>query len=74
MMAYRNIGQDWQFTQEEMQFNEEQIELLQKYYDANGLLIKCLMSDCFFTREVRDKIEDELFLPIVEIEKRKEQK
>nr|WP_293106912.1 NACHT domain-containing NTPase [Okeania sp. SIO2F4] len=74
MIAYRNIGHDWQLTEEEMQFNEEQIELLQKYYDANGLLIECLMSDCFVTREVRDKIEDELFLPIVEIEKRKEQK
>ncbi|OZH51720.1 hypothetical protein AFK68_29130 [Hydrocoleum sp. CS-953] len=72
MMAYRNIGHDWQLTQEEMQFNEEQIELLQKYYDANGLLIECLMSDCFVANEVRDKIEYELFLPIAEIEKRKE--
>ncbi|WP_371357628.1 NACHT domain-containing NTPase, partial [Hydrocoleum sp. CS-953] len=52
MMAYRNIGHDWQLTQEEMQFNEEQIELLQKYYDANGLLIECLMSDCFVANEV----------------------
>ncbi|WP_324235757.1 NACHT domain-containing protein [Okeania sp.] len=74
MMAYRNIGHDWQLTQEQMQFNEEKIELLQKYYDANELLIECLMSDYFVTREVRNKIEEELFLPIAEIEKRKEQK
>ncbi|WP_293131147.1 NACHT domain-containing protein [Okeania sp. SIO3I5] len=74
MMESRDLGYKWQFTQEKMQFNEEQIELLQKYYDANGILIECLMSDCFVTREVRDKIEDELFLPIAEIEKRKELK
>ena len=72
MMEYRNIGHDWQFTQEEMQFSEQQIELLQEYYDANSLLIECLISDCFVTREVRNKIEDELFLPIAEIEKMKE--
>ncbi|MDY7006846.1 MAG: hypothetical protein SWX82_23710 [Cyanobacteriota bacterium] len=57
-----------------MQFSQEQIELLQKYYDANGIIIECLISDCFVTREVRNKIEDELFLPIAEIEKSKEQK
>ena len=74
MMKYRNIGYDWQFTQEEMQFSQEQIELLQKYYDANSFLIECLISDCSVTPEVRNKIEDELFLPIAEIEKRKEQK
>ncbi len=50
------------------------ITILQKYYDANVILIECLRSDCFVTREVRNKIQDELFLPIAEIEKRKEQK
>ena len=42
MIAYRNIGHDWQFTQEQMQFREKQIELLEKHYNANGLLIEYL--------------------------------
>ncbi|NES06649.1 MAG: hypothetical protein F6K22_29820 [Okeania sp. SIO2F4] len=67
IIKHRDISHNWQFI-------SSQIELLQKYYDANVILIECLRSDCFLTREVRDKIEDELFLPMAEIEKRKEQK
>ncbi|MBW4680457.1 MAG: NACHT domain-containing NTPase [Microcoleus vaginatus WJT46-NPBG5] len=62
MIKYRNIGHDWQF-------NEQQEKLLEQYYDANLLLIDCLNSDCYVSREVRQEIEDTLLLPIAEIEK-----
>ncbi|MEH2279870.1 MAG: NACHT domain-containing NTPase [Nostoc sp.] len=54
------IGDDWQFS-------KEQKELLQQYYDANKLLVDCLNSDCYVSREVRQQIEDTLLLPIAEI-------
>ena len=64
MIEYRNIGYDWQFS-------EEQKELLQQYYDASKLLVDCINSNCVVSYEVRGKIEDMLLLPIAEIEKRK---
>ncbi|MEA5551867.1 NACHT domain-containing NTPase [Anabaena cylindrica UHCC 0172] len=60
---YHNIFRDWQFS-------DEQDELLLQYYDANLLLIDCLNSDCYVSREVRQYIEDNLLLPMSEIEKR----
>ncbi|HEY9728630.1 MAG TPA: hypothetical protein V6D50_19455, partial [Chroococcales cyanobacterium] len=66
MIKYCNIGYDWQF-------NEEQIELLRQYYDANEFLLQCLDSDCYVSREVRQEIEETLLLPIAEIEKRQQQ-
>jgi predicted NACHT family NTPase len=66
MIVHRNIGHDWQFT-------PEQKQLLQKYYDANLLLVECLNSDCYISRPIRQEIEDTLLLPIAEIEKRKTQ-
>ncbi|MBO1071031.1 MAG: hypothetical protein HEQ13_17455 [Dolichospermum sp. DEX189] len=60
MIKYRNIGHDWQFS-------EEQKELLQKYHDANNFLLECLNSDCYVSRDVRQYIEDTLLLPIAEI-------
>ncbi|NEO98240.1 MAG: NACHT domain-containing protein [Symploca sp. SIO2E9] len=62
MIKYRNIGHDWQFT-------DQQKELLWQYYYANQLLSDCLHSDCYLSREVREAIEETLFLPIAEIEK-----
>jgi predicted NACHT family NTPase len=56
MVQYRNIGHDWRFTQ-------AQKELLQQYYDANQLLVACLNSDCYVSREVRNAIEARLLLP-----------
>jgi hypothetical protein len=57
MITYRDIGHDWQFT-------NEQKKLLQQYYDANLLLIQCLNSDCcYVSRHVRQSIEDTLLLP-----------
>ncbi|MGH8003066.1 MAG: NACHT domain-containing protein [Brasilonema sp.] len=59
----RNIGHDWQFSNVQQQ-------LLQQYYDANKLLVDCLNSDCYISREVRQEIEETLLLPMSEIEKR----
>ncbi|MEJ6481358.1 NACHT domain-containing NTPase [Nostoc punctiforme UO1] len=66
MIKYRNIGHDWQFS-------NEQKELLQQYYDANQLLVDCLNSDCYVSREVRQQIEDTLLLPLAEIKQRQKQ-
>ncbi|WP_248277527.1 NACHT domain-containing NTPase [Brasilonema sp. UFV-L1] len=63
MIEHRNIGHDWQFS-------EAQKQLLQQYYDANKLLVDCLNSDCYVSREVRQEIEETLLLPMAEIEKR----
>ncbi|WP_309729252.1 NACHT domain-containing NTPase [Chamaesiphon sp. OTE_75_metabat_556] len=57
MIEHRNIGHDWQFT-------KAQKALLQKYYDANKLLVDCLNSDCYVNREVGAEIEASLLLPI----------
>lgn len=60
MIQHRNIGHDWQFS-------DKQRELLRQYYNANQLLVDCLNSDCYVSREVRQEIEDTLLLPIAEI-------
>jgi predicted NACHT family NTPase len=67
MIAHRNIGHDWQFT-------DDQKQLLQQYYDANLLLVECLNSDCYVSRSVREEIEATLLLPMAEIEKRREKR
>ncbi|MBW4487209.1 MAG: NACHT domain-containing NTPase [Trichocoleus desertorum ATA4-8-CV12] len=59
-----NIGHDWHFS-------DEQQQLIHDYRDANELLVDCLNSDCYVSREVRQEIEDTLLLPIAEIEKYK---
>jgi predicted NACHT family NTPase len=63
MIEHRNIGHDWQFS-------DEQKQLLQQYYDANKLLVDCLNSDCYVSREVRQEIEETLLLSMLEIENR----
>ncbi|MEA5554423.1 NACHT domain-containing NTPase [Anabaena cylindrica UHCC 0172] len=60
MIKYRNIGHNWQFS-------EKQEELLQQCHYANQLLVDCLNSDCYVSRDVRQYIEDTLLLPIAEI-------
>jgi len=62
IIKYRHIGYPWQF-------NSQQKKLLKHYYDANRLLVDCLNSDCYVSREVRQEIEDTLLLPMAEIEK-----
>ncbi len=51
LIEYRQIGYEWQFTL-------QQEELLQKYYDTNQFLIKCLQSDCQVTPDLHRRIED----------------
>jgi predicted NACHT family NTPase len=65
VIEHRDIGYDWQFS-------DKQQQLLQQYYDANKLLVNCLNSDCYVSREVRQEIEDTLLLPMSEITKRKQ--
>jgi predicted NACHT family NTPase len=60
-IKYRNIGHDWQFT-------EEQSQKLWQYYEVNQLLIDCLNSECRISRSVREEIEETLFLPFDEVE------
>lgn len=67
MIEHRNIGHDWQFS-------TTQKHILRQYYDANRLLVDCLNSDCYVSREVRQEIEETLLLPMSEIEKRLQDK
>ncbi len=60
---YRNINHHWQFTQ-------EQEQVLQRYYDANQLLLDCLNSNCEVTAAIRQEIEATLLLPVKELEDR----
>jgi predicted NACHT family NTPase len=60
---YRNIHHPWQFTTEQQQ-------VLQRYYDANQLLIDCLNSNCEVTTAIRKDIESTLLLPQTELEDR----
>jgi predicted NACHT family NTPase len=61
LIEHRNIGHDWQFS-------DEQEQRLQQYCDANQLLVDCLNSDCYVSRDVRQEIEETLLLPVAEIE------
>ncbi|MEP0857948.1 NACHT domain-containing NTPase [Trichocoleus sp. DQ-U1] len=61
MIEQRNIGHDWQFSQ-------PHLELFSQYFYANRLLVDCLNSDCYVSREVRQEIENSLLLPMAEIE------
>ncbi|MEE3716635.1 hypothetical protein V2H45_07750 [Tumidithrix elongata RA019] len=54
----RNIGHDWQFTDD-----DEQVKLLEKYYEANRLLVQC-MNRSYVSKQVRDEIEATLLLPV----------
>jgi predicted NACHT family NTPase len=60
---HRNIQHQWHFSPEQQQ-------VLQRYYDANQLLIDCLNSNCEVTAVVRQEIEAALLLPQKELEER----
>ncbi|MBM0743439.1 NACHT domain-containing NTPase [Phormidium sp. CLA17] len=60
---YRNINHSWQFSPDQQQ-------VLQRYYDANQLLIDCLNSNCEVTPAIRQEIEATLLLPQRELEDR----
>ncbi|MFM7427913.1 MAG: NACHT domain-containing protein [Elainella sp.] len=57
VIKHRSICNDWRFT-------KEQEQLLWQYYDANKLLVDCLNSDCYTSREVREEIDATLLLPV----------
>lgn len=63
LINHRNIGHDWQFS-------DDQQKQLRQYYNANKLLVECLNSDCYVSREAREEIEASLLLPIAEIKRR----
>ncbi|MEH2326193.1 MAG: NACHT domain-containing NTPase [Nostoc sp.] len=63
VINYRNINHLWQFS-------PEQEQVLQRYYDANQLLLDCLRSNCEVTPAIREEIEATLLLPIKELEER----
>ena len=57
MITHRNIGHDWQFT-------DQQEDLFGEYIYVNVLLMKCLGREAVIDRGVRAEIENTLFLPI----------
>jgi predicted NACHT family NTPase len=61
IVQHRNLGHDWQFS-------DTQHQKLQQYYQANLLLVHCLNSECEVSRQVRQKIEESLLLPIASLE------
>jgi predicted NACHT family NTPase len=60
---YRDVHHQWQFS-------EPQQEVLQRYYDANQLLLDCLNSNCEVTAAIRQEIESSLLLPTQELQDR----
>ena len=63
VINYRNINHEWQFSQQQQQ-------VLQRYYDANQLLLDCLHSNSEVTAAIRQEIEASLLLPQKELEDR----
>ncbi len=52
----RSLGQDWKFS-------DSQKKQLHKYYTASSLLVDCLNSECYVSREVIEMIKENLFRP-----------
>ncbi len=63
IIHYRDINHPWQFS-------PEQQRSLQRYYDANQLLLDCLNSNSEVTGAIRKEIEATLLLPQKELEDR----
>jgi len=63
IIDYRNINHPWQFS-------PEQEQVLQRYYEANQLLLDCLNSNCAVTAATRQEIKAALLLPQKELEER----
>ncbi len=57
IVRYRNIGQQWQFS-------EQQKQVLKQYYIANQLLVDCLNRSCEVSSTVRETILETLLLPV----------
>jgi predicted NACHT family NTPase len=63
MIKYRNIGHDWQFT-------DEQKQKLKHHCDANEFLVELINTESAVSPEARQEIEDNLLLPIAELKRR----
>jgi len=63
IVEHRNINHNWQFS-------PEQKQVLERYYDANQLLVDCLNSNCEITSGIRQEIEATMLLPQRELEER----
>lgn len=59
-----DIDRERDFINSTWHFSDEQKKLLDQYYNANKLLVDCLNSDCYVSREMRQEIEDTLLLPV----------
>lgn len=57
MVRYRNIGQQWQFS-------EQQKLVLKQYYIANQLLVDCVNSSCEASSTLQETILETLLLPM----------
>jgi predicted NACHT family NTPase len=58
---YRNIGQN-------LDFSDEQKQLLKQYYNSNLLLITCLNTASYVERNIRERIEEKLLLTVQDSE------
>ncbi|MEA5447550.1 NACHT domain-containing protein [Leptolyngbya sp. CCNP1308] len=68
-VKYRNIGRNWKFS-------DLQNQALKKYFDASKLLVDCIQISQSLSNSsygIVEDIQENLFLPIDEIEKRKKQ-
>jgi predicted NACHT family NTPase len=63
MIKHRNIGHDWQFT-------DDQRQTLENYGKANKFLVELLKIENSVSPEARQEIEDNLLLPIAELKRR----
>ncbi|PSB33659.1 NACHT domain-containing protein [Stenomitos frigidus] len=61
---------DYRHTHHHWTFSPEQQQTLQRYYDANQLLLDCLRSNSEITATIRQEIEATLLLPQKELEER----
>lgn len=62
----RNLAIKYRKVCYNLELNDSQHQLLSYYYEANNLLLDCLNSDCYVSREVRQEMENTLVLPISE--------
>ncbi|MEM6253963.1 MAG: NACHT domain-containing protein [Cyanobacteria bacterium P01_D01_bin.156] len=57
MLNFRDIGQQWGFEQDEL-------KILRKYYDASQLMEDCLNQECYVNSEIRITLTNNILLPL----------
>ncbi|WP_392436197.1 hypothetical protein ACF3DV_34220 (plasmid) [Chlorogloeopsis fritschii PCC 9212] len=63
---YRNLDYNWQLG------NDQNWGMLRAYCYANKLLLDCLQTQCYVSRETREYILETLLLPFNEIKTKME--